>query len=369
MTKAAIPDQIRSVAHGLGIRGHFVEELATREGITLKAAGSELLSHLQQSQPRIDGRASVIRDERDTFMERMANAMAHRSNPSIKLREDARPWADRRLSDIGREFLRLNGESTLGNDSEIFMRWGALHSTTDFNNFLLQVFNNFLMVAYQIAPSGLKLCARRATVNDFRLKHVYRNSRQGQLMPINPNGEFKRTTKADVVPETYQIQAFAAVFGISRQTLVNDDMGVFNDIAAQLAIQAGEFENAQLASLLVSNPVMSDGNPLFSAAHNNPGGRRRDRRYYAHGRAFGDAHANQPERSADRRAARIPACAGDTGDHRAKEPGRHLPDPGFVCKRLHRLRAPGDRSAPGSSQSDVAVVSVRRRGHRAGARI
>jgi hypothetical protein len=269
MTKAAIPDQIRSAAHLLGISGDFVDRLATRSGVTVQSARSELLAHLGRSAPRIDGRASVLRDERDTFMDRMINAVAHRSNPSIPLREDARPWAGRRLSDIGREFLRMSGESTLGSDNEIFSRWGALHSTTDFSNFLAQFFNKQLLIAYQIAPSGLKLCARRATVNDFRLKHVYRNSPQGQLMPINPNGEFKRTTKADVVPETYSIQSFAAVFGISRQTLVNDDMGVFSDIAAQLAIQAGEFENQQLASLLVSNPIMSDGNALFSAAHNN----------------------------------------------------------------------------------------------------
>jgi hypothetical protein len=202
-------------------------------------------------------------------MDRMTNAAAHRANPNIKLREDARPWADRRLSDIGREFLRLNGESTLGNDSDIFMRWGALHSTTDFTNFLNQFFNKQLLIAYKIAPSGLKLCARRSAVADFRLKHIYRNSPQGQLLPVLPNGEFQRVTKADVVPETYQVQSYAAVFGISRQTLVNDDLGVFNDIAAQLSLQAAEFENQQLASLLVSNPIMSDGNALFSVAHNN----------------------------------------------------------------------------------------------------
>ena len=46
-------------------------------------------------------------------------------------------------------------------------------------------------------------------------------------------------------------------------------MGVFSDISSQLSIQAAEFENEQLAALLVSNPVMSDGNALFSAPHNN----------------------------------------------------------------------------------------------------
>jgi hypothetical protein len=268
-TMSAIPDQIRSAARVLGIRGHFVEELATREGVTIESARSELLAHLSHSSPRIDGRASITRDERDTFLERMLNVVAHRVTPSIALREDARPWANRRLSDIGREFLRVAGESTLGNDAEIFMRWGALHTTPDFGNFLAELFNKTLLVAYKIAPSGLKLLARASTVADFRNKHVYRNSPMGPLLPVNQHGEFKRVDKSDVTPERYAIAAYAGVFGITRQTLVNDDMGAFNDIAQQLSIQAAEFENQQLANLIVSNPVMSDGNALFSAAHGN----------------------------------------------------------------------------------------------------
>jgi hypothetical protein len=268
-TMSAIPNQIRSAAELLGITGNFVESLATREGVTVEAARSELLSHLQRSQPRIDGRAQVTCDERDTFMERMLNAVGHRCTAAIKLRDDARPWAGRRLSDIGREFLSVAGESTFGSDADIFMRWGALHTTSDFGNFLTELFNKQLLVAYKIAPSGLKLLARAATVNDFRAKHVYRNSPMGPLLPVNQHGEFQRVDKSDVKPEGYAVAAYAGVFGISRQTLVNDDMGVFNDIAMQLSIQAAEFENQQLANLIVSNPVMSDGNALFSAAHNN----------------------------------------------------------------------------------------------------
>jgi len=202
----------------------------------------------------------------------MLNVVGHRCTPSIPLREDARPWANRRLADVGREFLRVSGESTLGSDAEVFLRWGALHTTSDFGNFLEQLFNKFLIVAYKIAPSGLKLLARASTVVDFRLKHVYRNSPMGPLLPVNEHGEFKRVDKSDVKAESYAIAAYAGVFGISRQALVNDDLGIFNDIAMQLSIQAAEFENQQLAQLLVSNPTMSDGVALFHSSHGNLAG-------------------------------------------------------------------------------------------------
>ena len=268
-TMSAVPDQIRSAATLLGITGPFVETLATRDGVTVEAARTELLSHLQQTSPRIDGRAAIVRDEHDGFVDRALNALAHRIDHRIELRPDAQPWVGRRMADIGREILRMNGVSTLGGDNEIFMRWGALHSTSDFANFLEQLFNKQLLPRFLMAPSGLKEVTRRSTANDFRKKNVYRNSPMGKLMPLNEHGEFQRTSKADVKPEGYSVESFAAVFGISRQTLVNDDMGVFSDIGASLAQQSAEFENQQLATLLVSNPAMADGNPLFSAAHGN----------------------------------------------------------------------------------------------------
>ncbi len=270
-TQMTVPEQIRSAATLLGVTGEFVDTLSARADITIEAARGELLRHLREQQPRIDGRSPAMntRDEHDDFLARAANAIAHRVRPSIKLRDDARPWYGRRFADIGREILRMEGVSTLGSDSEVLRRWGSLHSTSDFSSFLSELFNKQLLQDFVIAPSGLKLLARRATVNDFRAKHVYRDSPIGQLQKVNEHGEFKRVDKSDVKPESYSISTYAAVFGISRQALVNDDMGVFSDIASDLSIQAREFENAQLAALLVSNPIMADGNALFSAAHAN----------------------------------------------------------------------------------------------------
>jgi hypothetical protein len=100
----------------------FTEELATREGVTIESARSAMYRRLIESNPRIDGRAVIVRDEQDTVFDRMLNAVAHRVCPSIELRADARPWAGRRIADIGREILRVAGASTLGSDAEIIQR-------------------------------------------------------------------------------------------------------------------------------------------------------------------------------------------------------------------------------------------------------
>ncbi len=127
MAKAAIPDQIRSAATLLGIADQtFVDGLVAREGVTVEVARGELLTHLQQTQPSRYCRttATVTRDEHDGFMDRALNALAHRVEPRIKLRDDARPWAGRRIADIGREFLpHRQRVDAWGTTREIISRW------------------------------------------------------------------------------------------------------------------------------------------------------------------------------------------------------------------------------------------------------
>jgi hypothetical protein len=268
-TEISIADQIRSAGHLLGADDQFTTALATREGLTLEDARRQLLEHIRGRTPVIQGRAEVTRDESEGLLDRAVNAVAHRACNRIALREDARPWAARRLSDIGREILRHHGVTTLGGDVEVFARWGQLHTASDFSNFLQQLFNKSLLPQYLPAPSGIKLLARASTANDFRSKNIYRDSPMGPLQKVNEHGEFRRVSKSDVKPESYSVATYAAVFGISRQALVNDDLSVFSDISSELALQSVEFENAQLASLLISNPTMADGNALFSTAHGN----------------------------------------------------------------------------------------------------
>jgi len=264
-------NQIRASGALLGIAGDFIDTLIARDGMTLENARGELLKHVRDAAPRIDSRAHVetVRDETEGFIERAANAIAHRINPAIKLRDDARPWYGRRMADIAREMLRQRGLNSLGSDGEIIDRAIGLHTTSDYSNFLAELFNKQLLEQYALAASGLKLLARRSTVNDFRQKHIYRDSPMGKLQKVGENGEFRRIDKPDVKPENYAIATYAAVFGISRQALVNDDMSVFSDIASELSMQAAEFENAQLAALLISNPVMADTFALFSSQHGN----------------------------------------------------------------------------------------------------
>ena len=88
------------------------------------------------------------------------------------------------------------------------------------------------------------------------------------LEKVNEAGEFKRGTFTEG-KESYKLATYGKIFGITRQALVNDDLGAFADIPAQLARTAGAFEADTLAAVVAANPLLADGKAVFHADHGN----------------------------------------------------------------------------------------------------
>jgi hypothetical protein len=205
----------------------------------------------------------------------MSEALYCRVNPKFTPSGPARQFLGMSISDVAKECLRRSGVPTTGmSAAAIITRAGqGLHSTADFPAVMLDVINKTLRPAYQAAPSGLKQLAREKTAPDFRVQYrIQLDSLSFQLLQVPETGEFKYDTMADT-KASYAIATYGRIFGISRQAMINDDLGAFTDIAARLGQAAASFEAQQLVNLLVSNngagPTMDDGLPMFHASHGN----------------------------------------------------------------------------------------------------
>ena len=99
--------------------------------------------------------------------------------------------------------------------------------------------------------------------------------------------------------EKWKLATFGKIFGLTRQAIINDDLGALADIPAKLGAQAAAFESDYLAALLQSGaglgPVFADGLPLFrgSARTTSPDRQGQPRRH----------HASELRRLAERKAA------------------------------------------------------------------
>ncbi|MFB6448936.1 HK97 family phage prohead protease [Bradyrhizobium tunisiense] len=211
-------------------------------------------------------------DNPEVFQRAAAEAMYARIAPNFTPAPQARQYVGMTCADIARECLHRVGVSTMGMTAPSLIT-RALQTTSDYPALLANLMNKSLRDAYAVAPSGIRRIARETTAPDFRAKSRIQIDHSGfTLAPVLEGGEFQRGYFVDTA-ESYAVATYGKVFAISRQALINDDLGGLGDVTRRLGLAAAEFENEKLANLLQANsgagPTMSDNVALFNAAHGN----------------------------------------------------------------------------------------------------
>ena len=199
----------------------------------------------------------------------MVDALCARRNPAAA--DPQNPYLGTRIVDLAKEILDARRVRHVSFGTSRLMEL-ALHSTSDFPQLFAGVANKTLRDAYDAAPQGVKSVARQTTAADFKTKFRLMLGEFPDLEKVNEHGEFTRGTMAEA-QESYKLETFGRIFGITRQALVNDDLGAFTDLAARAGRAVVEFEAQNLVDLLTSNagagPTMSDAVALFHANHGN----------------------------------------------------------------------------------------------------
>ncbi|MCP4445661.1 MAG: peptidase U35 [Myxococcales bacterium] len=139
---------------------------------------------------------------------------------------------------------------------------------SDFAELLTGTGDRILRRAYDSYQGGIRRACREVQARDFRPIQKLQLSEAGQLEQVNEGGEFSRSTMSEA-KETYSLATFGRIFGLSRQALINDDLGAFGEMNQKLGRAAAEFVASQLVTLLTSNPTMADSVAVFHADHAN----------------------------------------------------------------------------------------------------
>ncbi|MAE45021.1 MAG: peptidase U35 [Magnetovibrio sp.] len=204
----------------------------------------------------------------------MGEALYSQINPGHELSEPARRYAYATPVDMAKELLTLRGFQTTGlSPATLITR--ALHTTSDFPIILGDTVGRTLRDAYQTAPSGIRRLGRQTSAKDFRSINKLMLGEAPMLEKLNEHGEIKAGTMTEA-KEAYKVETWARKIGITRQVLVNDDLGAFSDLARRMGQAAAETEARILVDLLESNtgngPKMDDAKALFHADHGNKAG-------------------------------------------------------------------------------------------------
>lgn len=259
--------EIRSIASLAGLSREWADTQIDT-GAEIDAVRTAAFDAMRTRTPAtVRTSATADHNASENFIEHRAEALFARANPSCKPSEPSRRYAGDSMVDIARDCLTRGGQSITGLAAgELATR--ALQTTSDFPLILGNAVGRTLRDAYNATPSGLKMAARQTTARDFRSKHRVQLGEAPTLEKVGESGEFKRGTLAEA-EETYRLDTFGRIIGISRQAIINDDLGAFSNLSGRIGVAAASFEATQLVTLLETNGVMSDGTALFHSKHGN----------------------------------------------------------------------------------------------------
>lgn len=217
-------------------------------------------------------------DEIDTMRSAMGEAMLHRlgrlrndAGQRMDLPERARDFRSSSLLDLARDCLARRGERVRGlSPSEIFEReWGM--GTSDLAHVLGSIQRATLQQAYQETSREFEAFTVSRTVPNFNAVKRVQMSAFPDLKLMIEGAEMTQGVLANSA-ETVSVLTYGRKLVVSREMLINDELGAIERAANGVGAAASRLENTLVFGVLNSNPTMADGNALFSANHGNLAG-------------------------------------------------------------------------------------------------
>ncbi|WP_366509398.1 ClpP-like prohead protease/major capsid protein fusion protein [uncultured Pluralibacter sp.] len=142
------------------------------------------------------------------------------------------------------------------------------HSTSDFGNILLDVANKSLLQGWDEATETFDLWTKKGQLSDFKTAHRVGMGGFNSLRKVREGAEYKYVTTGDK-GETIALATYGEIFSITRQAIINDDLNALTDVPAKMGRAAKATIGDLVYAVLVDNPKLSDGKPLFHADHKN----------------------------------------------------------------------------------------------------
>lgn len=184
-------------------------------------------------------------------------------NPSPLVRDVERMS----VSAMAENILSMNGKSyrRLGR-SDIIK--AAFTSTSDFPELLSNTAGKALQIGYNNEPVTHAIWTGEKEVSDFKTQSFVALSEAPGLLEVEENAEYKHGTFGESA-EKFSVKTYGRLITISRQMLINDDIGAFTSMPAAFGASARRTESDLVYAKLTGSPIMSDSKPLFHAEHGN----------------------------------------------------------------------------------------------------
>nr|WP_321459613.1 prohead protease/major capsid protein fusion protein [uncultured Cohaesibacter sp.] len=250
-------------------------------GVSVTDASAKILDILAErsAETQINGQRAETgfsNDDPAVKRERMAKAIASRhvtiADAPSEIDPDGKAWEKYRgWSMLGMVVdlnpATLNARHLMSSAGQAAVLRAAFHSTSDFPYLLGEAGNRVLMERYKAHEGSFRTIGYKRNLKDFRSTSLISFGDVPGLEPLKEDGEYKDFTLTEG-KETIKLDTYGRQFRLTRQMLINDDLGAFVAFENVMAERSARSEN-KLFWKAAFEAKMSDNKLLFAAGHNN----------------------------------------------------------------------------------------------------
>lgn len=258
------------------------DDVLADPSLTLEQIQSRLLAEIGKNNAPANPQGAhpnvqTLEDEADKQRNAVVAAMLARAgvpqDAQARAALSANPFRGHKLLDIARASLARTGRKTDGMDQMQIVAAAFTQGTSDFPILLENTMHKALQAAYATAALTWQRFCATGTVSDFRAHNRYRTGSFGNLDGVNELSEYINKSIPDGEKASIQASTKGNIINISRQAVINDDLGAFVGLSSMLGRAAARTIESDVYALLALNgglgPVMADGKTLFHADHGN----------------------------------------------------------------------------------------------------
>ena len=265
-------NSIRALA-GDDVPDELIERCIS-EGTGLDEVRSQVLEAVRKARPKV-GSPAIHMADGNMNRDLLADAILLRAgfddviladkDQGAKRAEMADKVRDINLLDVCRQAIVLEGQTIpVGREDTI----RAAFSTSSLAIILGAIVNKSLLKGYDDVPQTWRKWCNIGSAPDFKTITRARLTDTGSLEEVGSGGEVGYGG-AEEEYEQYNISTYAKNFAVTRQQIINDDLGALTRQPRNMGIRANQKVADLVYTSLLANSNMQDGVALFHADHSN----------------------------------------------------------------------------------------------------
>ena len=174
------------------------------------------------------------------------------------------------MVELAREALQREGlKANFGDNMELAR--AAINSTSTFPAIMSNLANKSVMVGFNEAETTYQIWAGKGSNRDFKEAARVALSEAGNLELVPEGGQFQQDFLGETSART-KVATYGKLFSLTRQAIINDDLGLFSKIATKYGSAAKRLVNKMVYAQLTGNVKMQDNIALFDTKHGNVAG-------------------------------------------------------------------------------------------------